>query len=564
MLQNLSLDSQKTTLAHLNDIRFCCWRWVMHRNGLFLIACYLALAGQTLLIHPIVRYHAKASDGHRLRLRHPSPAISLGIPLKTARTYVIRYNLYNAVLCFRTCLVEKVHVRILMFFVKNKRRLVPEPTCRIAYCRTCWGIHCSSASSNLHPVMAFFRFVCLVVVATTLLACGGGSGSGGGFGSLNDGSNASGGGGSGGCTYVLSSDITTPTRLINTQSACDYLLTEWIDVRSLLEIEPGTVIRSEADARIVVEGGELVAIGLPQQRIVFEGLANVQGYWRGIKVDGARRAQMDYVDIKDAGQVCSVIFCPDVGVIISNTVLSFTNSSVSNSYVHGMSITDGTRIEAFSNNRFFGNELNGFNTEIELIPDLDAASDYYGMERANGNPAVGVISGEQRSGRTFRWKALNAPYHIGGYLDVEGGILQIEPGAELVFGEEAWMTVQGNGVLKSLGTASDPIVFRGSQARPGHWDGIRMEDTSFDTSILQHTTLSHSGNTEGLLSAFAALRLDEAYITLNNTTFSDNAKWGIYCTERDSVTRASIVVDGGGNRFSNNASGALPTYCDIR
>jgi len=126
------------------------------------------------------------------------------------------------------------------------------------------------------------------------------------------------------------------------------------------------------------------------------------------------------------------------------------------------------------------------------------------------------------------------------------------------------MTVSGNGVLKSLGTAADPIIFRGSQARPSHWDGIRMSDTNFDTNILQHTTLSHSGNTEGVLSANAALRLDEVTITISNSTFSENAKWGIYCTEPDFNSNASIIFNGGGNRFRNNSSGHLPSYCDIR
>lgn len=194
---------------------------------------------------------------------------------------------------------------------------------------------------------------------------------------------------------------------------------------------------------------------------------------------------MDYVDIKDAGQVCSISFCPDVGVYIDNTTLSFTNSSVSNSYVIGMSIASDTRIEAFSNNRFYGNALTGLYMAVELIPKLDAASDYYGVAAANGNPYVGVSSGAQESGDVFRWKALNAPYYIRAYLDIEGGILELQPGVELVFGSEAWMTVEGNGVLKALGTATDPIIFRGSQARPGHWDGIRMSDTNFNTNI-QH------------------------------------------------------------------------------
>ena len=91
-----------------------------------------------------------------------------------------------------------------------------------------------------------------------------------------------------------------------------------------------------------------------------------------------------------------------------------------------------------------------------------------------------------------------------------------------------------------------------------------MSDTNSDTNLLQHTTLSHSGDTESLLAAYAALRLDELFITITKSTFSDNARWGIYCTESDSVTDSSVIVDGGGNSFSNNASGSLPTNCSIK
>jgi len=369
---------------------------------------------------------------------------------------------------------------------------------------------------------------------------------------------------SGDCTYILDADITSPTRLINTSNYCDYQLADWVEVRSLLEIEPGTVIRSGPDERLLVEGGELRAIGTAQERIVFEGLSPVQGFWRGIDVDYARNVVMDYVDIRDAGQVCSSSFCPDVAVMISNTTFSFTNSSVSNSYVHGMTIEDDTRIDAFYNNRFFGNALNGLNMDIEIMPALDSASDYYGLEAPNGIVGVGVISGEQFSGGAFQWKALNAPYLISGYLDIQGGLLQLDPGVELVFAEEAWMTVEGNGMLRSMGTATDPVIIRGSKARAGHWNGIRMSYSNHDRNLLQHTIVSHSGNTAGLIAAYAGLRLDEAFVTLRSSSFVDNDRWGIYCTEPDDLTEASIIVDGGGNRFSNNGSGNLPSNCSIQ
>ena len=366
------------------------------------------------------------------------------------------------------------------------------------------------------------------------------------------------------CAFVLSSDITSPTRLVNTSSDCDYLLTRWVEVRSLLEIEPGTVIRSEADEQLIVEGGEVLAVGTPDQRIVFEGLVNVQGFWKGIDVRSARSITMDYVDIRDAGQICNTIFCPDVGVQIGDTVLSFTNSSVSNSYVHGMSIYDDTEIAAFGNNRFFGNGLGGLNMDIELVPEIDAGSDYFGIGDPNGQASVGIISGEQGSGRLFQWKAINAPYYVGGYMNILGGVLELQPGVTLQFGEEAWMTVEGNGVFKSLGTVEDPILIVGSEQQLGWWEGITMEDLNFTTSVLQNTIIAHSGNTEGLLSSLAGVRLSEGTLTLRNTTFQNNSRWGIFCTEPDFHDEPSILIDGGGNMFNNNTSGDVSSNCTVQ
>jgi len=274
----------------------------------------------------------------------------------------------------------------------------------------------------------------------------------------------------GDCTYTLSSDITSPTNLENTAAYCDYELSGWVEVRSLLTIEPGVVVRAGPDSRIVVEGGEIQAVGTAQNRIVFEGASHVQGYWSGIAIRFGRPTVFDYVDIKDAGQVCSIIFCPDVGFIAEDVTLSFTNSSVSNSYVIGMSITDSVDLRAFSNNRFFGNASFGLAVYAEGIPLLDTASDYRGIGNENGVTGVAVGGYEQTSGGVFQWKKLNTPYLITGYFNVYGGILRLDPGVEILFGDGAWMTIEDNGVFQALGTAAEPVVLRGYQPEPGYWE----------------------------------------------------------------------------------------------
>ncbi|MBX2840022.1 MAG: hypothetical protein KTR35_24410 [Gammaproteobacteria bacterium] len=396
-------------------------------------------------------------------------------------------------------------------------------------------------------------------------SCGGGGGN---LGALDDDAGGSGGssdsGGSGGCTYVLSEDISSPTTLVNTASYCDYELDGWVEVRSVLNIEPGVVVQAKADARIVVDGGEVQADGTAQNRIVFEGLSHVSGYWRGIDIIGGRASVFDHVDVKDAGQVCHISFCPDAGFIIDDISISITNTTVSNSYVHGMSIFDDVNLTAFSNNRFFGNVWAGLVIEAELVPILDSDSDYLGVGDENGQPFVRISSGRQERGEVFRWKSLNAPYFIGSYFYVEGGILYLEPGVEIVFGEDAWLNVEGNGVIQSMGTEGSPNLFRGLVEQPGYWDGIELYDSPWPENTFSYTTISHTGSLENLSSTYAALRLEESQVTLIRSRFVDNDQWGIWCNEDRHPYEPSIIYDGLGNQFVRNRAGDYSANCRIR
>lgn len=363
------------------------------------------------------------------------------------------------------------------------------------------------------------------------------------------------------CAFLWDTDITSPTELINTSAQCDYLLDGLVDIRSLLIIQPGVVIRATPNTILTLEGGEIQAIGNAQNRIVFEGLARTQGYWNGIVIDSGRNAVFDYVDIRDAGQVCAIVFCPDVAVIVDDIDFSFTNSSVSNSFVFGLSIGEDVNLQAFANNRFFGNGLNGLSVDHKHVPTLDVGTDYLGIDQPNGVVGISIQTGEQVLGEVFEWKRLNAPYYIGSFFTVSGGILILHPGVVLVFDEAAWMTIEGNGVFQSLGTAELPVVIRGYEARPGYWDGIRFNESFWTNNILQHTFVAHSGNTENLAPAFGGIRLDESQLRIQNSTFIDNAQWGISCTAPDFSDPQSIVSDTGGNTFDNNGAGSIDRDC---
>jgi hypothetical protein len=367
----------------------------------------------------------------------------------------------------------------------------------------------------------------------------------------------------GACSQELDSDITIPTVLTNGPAECDYRLVRNIEVNSLLSIEPGVVVRADADSGINVAGGEIQSVGTSTERITFEGMNHLPGYWDGIDFDRGRASRFESTDIADAGQECPIVFCADGAVIFDEVTISFVDSSVSNSYVFGMIISEDVLIEEFSNNRFFDNVYAGLAVDARHVPSLDSASNYSGGDQPNGSPYVDVSGRDLGEGVLHRWKALEAPYLISPFLTYTGGTLLLEPGVEMVFGEDAWLEIEGNATLTAVGTAEQPIVFRGLRDEPGYWDTVRFDESPWDTNVFDHAEFRNSGNTDGLVSGFGAIYLNgDSQVAIGNTAFVDNDRWAVNCSNSD--FDETVVVLGPGNTFTNNATGDIDTECIVR
>ncbi len=366
----------------------------------------------------------------------------------------------------------------------------------------------------------------------------------------------------GDCTYVLTENITVPSRLVDTPNLCDYRLEGLVDIKSRLVIEPGVVVRAAKDAYLRIDGGEIQAVGDAANRIVFEGESHVQGFWSGIHFISARESVFDYVDIKDGGQVCDVLFCPDVGFLVDAVTFSMSNSTVSNSYVIGASIDDDVNLKRFENNKFYGNVLSGLSIGIELVPNLDTASDYRGELQPNGIPYVDLgATAEQSSGGRFEWKKLNAPYRLG-MVTISGGLTALQPGVEIVMRDEAWLDIEGNGVLRAEGTAEAPVIIRGQTERPGAWVGMQLRNT--EDNLLSHTRLLHTGNSDGLIGNFTAVDMEEAKLEIVDSVIADGAGWGVRCDEPTLFSESSELTRGPNVAFQNMGAPEIDSDCFVR
>jgi hypothetical protein len=360
------------------------------------------------------------------------------------------------------------------------------------------------------------------------------------------------------CAVTVSQDITVPTLARNSSSACDYLVDGFIDVKSTLTIEAGTVLKFGKDARLQVDGGEIVAVGQPNARIVMQGFSPIQGYWNGITFGTqAGNTRLEYVDVMDAGQVCTISFCPQAAIRgFGGGQLTLKNSTVSNSYVNGAVL--GDELIEFANNRFFNNRWHGLVVDADKVPLLDTASDYAGGDAPNGDPqlALGTGSGVARAAT---WKKLNAPYKISGYIDVEDQ-LTLEPGVTLLFGSRgegggATLSVDLGGSVVAVGTDSEPIIFTrvpGTQ----YWGGVTFDP--YNTTVgtrFEHVQMSYGGDNDLVARAF--INVYGAGVFVANSRFEHSLGRAINCVAQD-TPRLSLGV---GNSFADNAAGDIDSDC---
>ena len=290
------------------------------------------------------------------------------------------------------------------------------------------------------------------------------------------------------CANVLRGSIDLPTTLVNTDANCDYLLEGELDVNSTLTIEAGVKVVATRSSSIDVREADLIAVGTPDKRIVFEGQEHLSGYWGGVALRDARPSRIGYVDIKDAGQSSSNA---TGGLLLRDVVISIENTSVSNSFVDGVYIDDDVELTSFTNNRFYGNAFSGLTVDgAENIPMLDKASDYLGLEEPNGRPYInlfGVFLGSFQTSEQS-WKKLNAPYYVSSEMRLSNVILRLEPGVEVIFEDRSSdaQFISSAGLI-AVGTADEPIIFRGAKAELDAWLGLEFRTTT--TSVFEHTEI---------------------------------------------------------------------------
>ena len=361
-----------------------------------------------------------------------------------------------------------------------------------------------------------------------------------------------------GAVEVFGSTIVENITLVDLSGDAYYYVSGSLTANADLTIEAGTELRMEEDAFITItDEGVFIVNGTEANRVVFTAL-NEDNPWGGIKLTStSSRNKIDYATITQAGSQTTryanlVNAKANVG-LSDGAKLALTNTIISNGEGLGMYVRFG-EIIAFGNNSFIDNTSWGIGLVASQAGMMDRNTSF-----SNPGKAV-VIDINSTLNQPATWVALKdgAKYNVFKDLTIHSS-LTLEPGAQFVFENDAFLLVEESGSLIADGTADSTIVFTSNQPGVFRWKGIYI-NSSTSNNVLDHVEVSYGGSSSYRFANFVNAVVNVgvgsgATVAITNSTITDSSGYGIYAD--GTVTPADAEGAAAGNTFTNNPSGNL-------
>lgn len=129
--------------------------------------------------------------------------------------------------------------------------------------------------------------------------------------------------------------------------------------------------------------------------------------------------------------------------------------------------------------------------------------------------------------------------------------LTIQPGTVIEFEENAGIGVYDGGSINAVGTATEPIVMRGSEAVAGYWRGIHIETISFNNQF-DYVNISDAGsNYVYCCNEIATVLLKGGKLKMTNSTLSNGDSHGLY------ANAAAELIDYANNTITTHEEFAM-------
>ena len=331
----------------------------------------------------------------------------------------------------------------------------------------------------------------------------------------------------------ISDDITADRTLY---SDTLYVVTDEVDLRALLTVEPGTTIEFENDTGFELRSsGGLVADGTESDPILMTGTEETPGSWNGIFVRSSENDDnlLNWVTVEYGGGEDFTGAAPGnvvVGHGTNSASISITNSTMRQSGSDGLWVRSNGDLPNFEGNTLTQNEQApaavGYNN-VHLLGD---GSTYTG----NSEEYVYARSGDTIEDTDVQWDNLDVPYRVGtSEIEVRDVDFVIAPGTTLEFEEDSHVELRSNSALIADGNEAAPILFTGTEETPGWWNGIYVRSSQNPDNVLNHVTVEYGGGDDfvGAESGNVVVATggsDGASVSITNSVLRHSATDGLW------------------------------------
>ncbi len=324
-----------------------------------------------------------------------------------------------------------------------------------------------------------------------------------------------------------------------------------------LSIVPGLVLTFDGGTGIDVgltSPGHLQANGTSDKPIRL--LPNVgsptPGDWEGLTFGpfaGPTNA-LDYCEISYAAE------SNDAAVIVVDSEVSITNSTISFSNLYGVQFQGAGHFSTFS-----GNTVSDCGSFPVIIP-CHFAGNFTGDNTYtdNGSQYIGLTAGTVTDMQT--WLNLSVPYMIRGDVAVDNnGQLTIAGGATLLFLESFGITVGQNEPATLIADGTESLITFTTSSEPTTWVGIQFMSNTTDNSLLDNCLIDYAGNSNS-----AAIVLEDCQVNIHQNTIQNGAGDGVrfvgtaYALDFED----NVITDNGGAPITVDANsvGLIPPNND--
>ncbi len=267
---------------------------------------------------------------------------------------------------------------------------------------------------------------------------------------------------------------------------------------AVLTIEPGTIIKFEAGASLIVRGenASLIAVGTKEKPIKFTSVSMVPapGDWNYIRFEtGAVGCRLEYCDVEYGGNNISAGMIDVKG----SALVSVKSCNFSNAKYSAIEADDQNGFVEFVNNFISSKNAHAMRLLGDNVRTIGSGNGFQ-VEGNYGVLVTGAAANYVNITKSATWPKLSVPYFVEDEMIVKGGAtLTLSPGVvvKLMDGVSMKVGYSGeNGTFIAKGTAADSVYITSASSTPqaGDWNYLMFQQGAVDCE-LAYCRISYGG-----------------------------------------------------------------------